>query len=152
MKEVDLELYRWHWYQTRIQDIIKEFRDKGIDNRTFWSDHGTFMSVLPRQAGKTTMLIQMAKILQAKEEGFLIITPNRAMSDDISRRSPEIHPARIRSNPGAMVSAYHLGEALDKKHLLIDEYQFFHEQALNSMLNEDWKSVSMVGTLKVRAT
>ena len=152
MKEIDLELYRWNWYKLRIKDI-KANRNVALRLRTFWSEYGVFVSTLPRQSGKSSMIIKMAEILRKEGEAFVIIVPNEQMKDNLSGMAPNIPSALIRSNPGASVTAYgipyiHIG--MENVHLLIDEYQIFHEQALSRMLDEDWKSVSMTGTLKVR--
>jgi hypothetical protein len=67
--------------------------------------------------------------------------------------APNIHADRIRSNPGAMTSFYHhtIDDRPENIHLLVDEYDYIHEQAVGNIMNQDWKSLTMVGSYKLRA-
>lgn len=150
MKEIDLELYRWQWYITRIKDI-KANRKNHLGMRLFWAECGAFISTLPRQSGKSTILIKMAEILNNKKEKFIIVVPREYMKKHLIDIASNINPMYIRSNPGAMISFYpqSMDDRPENTHLLIDEYSYIHKQALGRIMSEDWKSVSMIGTLKV---
>ena len=153
MKEIDLELFRWNWYKLRIKDI-KANRNAALGLRTFWSEYGVFVSTLPRQSGKTSTIIKMAQMLQDEGQNFLIIVPNEMMKQHLIRvlGSSSISK-KIRSNPGAMTSFYHRAEddRPENTHLFIDEYELIHNQAMGWIMGEDWKSITMLGTYKLRA-
>ena len=153
MKETDLELFRWNWYRLRIRDI-KANRNAALGLRTFWSEYGVFVSTLPRQSGKSEMIIKMAEALENNGEAFLIIVLNENMKRHLSGMAPNIYPGKIRTNPGAMMSFYRLGadSRPEDTHILIDEYEHLHNQAMGWIMNENWKSISLIGSYKLRAT
>lgn len=132
MNIIDLELYKWHW-----QNLTKISREP-------------FISTLPRQSGKTTMLMKMANILDNNRENFLIIVPTMNEKQLIKNKY-KIDDSKIFILPKSLAAA---GFVLKNSginnykdiNLLVDEYTCYNIYAIKELLRLQWKSISMVGT------
>src|SRR5574337_1021551 len=124
MNIIDLELYRWHWF-----NLNKKIRDP-------------FICTLPRQSGKTTMLIKMANMLQRENEDFLIAAPTLSEKNNITNIY-NITPNKIFVMPKQIASANFILRTegimtYNNRHLLIDEYTQYTKNAVKELLRLDW--------------
>src|SRR5574342_1380688 len=95
MNIIDLELYRWQLHRLGAFNTLKlKPRSMGLSKLTWWMEYGAFISILPRQSGKTEMLIRMAKILQEEKEPFIFVVPTKTIKDNILQRL-NIDPNKI---------------------------------------------------------
>jgi hypothetical protein len=148
VKYIDLELYRWRFHH----DIYMKRKSSVISNSnnycnksycTYWKEIGAFVSVLPRQSGKSMMLTILAKEFAKNNENFIIVVSHDQMrrqfiSNGISREN--------------VVSIYyaldHMLNASTVYHnLMIDEFNCIKRDKIDEILNRDWKTVTMVGTI-----
>ena len=136
MNIIDLELYKWQMHR---------LSSKPGD----WLEYGAFISILPRQSGKTEMLIRMAKILQKENEDFLFVVSKKIYKDNILKRF-QIDPKKIEVlMTSTLIFNFKTIEKSNKINLLIDEFMTLEKIALQSLLKMDWKSVSMVGGFRL---
>ncbi len=149
MNIVDLELYRWQLHRFKSHTVVK------LKTRTFshqgWWENFAFVSMLPRQSGKTEMIIRMAKILNEQGEDFIIVVPNEQFKKNILGRS-HIDNSLIEVIPTASAALNFYFKNINdhsKVNLLVDEYQLLHKDALKGLFRYNWSSVSVVGGLKI---
>ena len=152
MNLIDLELYKWQLHRMGAFNSLKlKSRSVGISKLAWWAEGGAFISMMPRQSGKTEMMIRMAKIFQKENQEFLFVVPYSDMKKDILRRFP-INENKIEVLMTA-TTAFNFGRVPSREYkntnLLIDEYNLLHKDALKNLFNMDWKSVSMTGGLKL---
>lgn len=110
----------------------------------YWKEIAANILVLPRQTGKTTALKRYGRILADAnpKEGVvmlkIILQTNEIVTDP---RNFSILPY---SEWGKARKAF-----MDKEgiHLLIDEFSYIPKAKLDSILNNDWLSVTMIGGL-----
>ncbi|KKN34731.1 hypothetical protein LCGC14_0790750 [marine sediment metagenome] len=146
MRLTDLELYRWKWHN---EVYLKYKRVQEAKNQlplsSYWKEYAAFISVLPRQVGKTTMLGVMAKDI-AKESFIQIVVPTEYMVNSFFTTTG------LGRNYVCSVETWFSKRSLqlssEYAHLLVDEFGFIDGFKLRDMLNNDWKSVTMVSTLK----
>ena len=113
----------------------------------WWVEEGAFISMLPRQSGKTEMLIRMAKIFQSEKEDFVFAVHHSATKINILRRFP-INSNKVEVITGAIAGNMFDGmENISDTHLLVDEYMYVNKNSLKAIISQDWKSISMVGGL-----
>lgn len=146
MNYIDLELYRWKWHNEvylkykRVQEL-----KKNCSKSLYWKEHGAFVSVLPRQIGKSKMLSKMVDIFKSREEDYFCIVPSL---NHISLATKYNVPcSKMASARAWIVNKYGSGRPLHL-HLLVDEFDYINKDDLMKLLDYDWNSVSMVSTLK----
>jgi hypothetical protein len=149
MKITDIELYRWKWHNEVYIHAVKKHHTSFIGSDIYWREYGAFCSVLPRQSGKTSMLIQISRIFDEKKEIWLILTPNQGMADAIKQKyllpKEKVFSA---SGPGFLNLIRSVVTPFSDIHLLVDEFLFIKELGkLHLALNNPWKSVTMVSSL-----
>ena len=145
MNIIDLELYKWKLYQ---EGIFKRSKVPITGQVDWWLNNGMFISTLPRQSGKTELLIRMSKILQQEKENFIFIVPNQITKHDILNRT-KYYPNDIRVCGTLDVVNYFKNIQANFTHLLIDEYCSFYNFIMKELLTINWKSVSAVGSLQL---
>lgn len=147
MHYTDLELYRWKWHNEvylkfkRVQAVKYQ-----LPLSSYWKEFGAFVSVLPRQIGKSTMIATMTRIFEGKEEPFIVMVPNMRMALHFCTNQNVSY-----KNVGAdaeWVVSYAKSKLPHITNLLIDEFDFISEDDMNKMLSYDWSSVSMASSLK----
>lgn len=151
MNIVDLELYKWQLHRLGAFGIPKlKPRNMGISKFSWWMEYGAFISMLPRQSGKTEMLIRMAKMFQTEGQNFLFVVPNATMRNEILRRF-SIDPKHIEVVMTATLSFNfkYMDTRPQHTNLLVDEYTLLHNDAIKGLFKMDWKSISMTGGLKL---
>lgn len=150
MRMIELELYKWQLHRIGALDTLKlKPRSIGLSKFSWWMECGAFISMGPRQSGKTELLIRMAKILQKEGEEFLFVVPNNQIKLGILNRFP-INSNKIEVLQTATTALNFLklsSENIKNINLLIDEYMMLHKDALKNLFKMDWKSISMSGGL-----
>lgn len=152
MRQIDLELYRWRFHNDIYIHTTKRFRPDVYPMMPwyqYWKEHGAFVSVLPRQSGKSTMITILTKAIINKENGLC-------------------GDYRIICNFKQIVKTFvldfdrnkiHFGNSLRKGmfaglrhsdiHLMVDEFDYIDmKNHLIHALDYPWKSVTMVSSLK----
>ena len=74
MNVIDLELYRWKLHRMcAFNTASMQLKPRSWGSSTFIYniEYKSFISTLPRQCGKTEIIIRMAKILQEEREDLL---------------------------------------------------------------------------------
>lgn len=148
MKTADYDYYKykkllmdncrseWQLYCNSI-DSIKSDRNKIIsllgNNWTyFWLEHGAFIKVLPRQIGKTTFLVEQAKL----NNGIVI-----SVTEHMRRRIKQDF-----NYDRAMSIADLRGLDTSSEWLFVDEYDFISKDQINILLNRSWYGVMMISS------
>lgn len=148
MNQVDLELYRWKFHNTvYAPSIAKRKYRHSIGMSSWWREYGAFVSVLPRQSGKSTRFIKtLVNDFERTGEDYMIVVPKQGMAKSLA------HMTRINAQKitaiGSMYEHCFDGIATREVNLLIDEFMFIDDIRRNMLLDHDWKSVTMIGTLK----
>ncbi|KKL21659.1 hypothetical protein LCGC14_2443240, partial [marine sediment metagenome] len=78
MRLTDLELYRWKFHNDIYIHTIKSWCPGNYPGSSwfqYWKEHGAFISVLPRQSGKSQMIVTMINSLP--KENYVIICAYR---------------------------------------------------------------------------
>jgi len=147
MNAINLELYRWKMHRIKVGSFKSNI---GYPRSNWWMEEGAFVSVMPRQSGKTELLIRMAKMLQKEKEDFMFIVRSENAKNNILNRFP-INPKLIEVVLTATLAFNFKGivESVNHINLLVDEYTFINENAMRELTRMDWKSISMVGGLKL---
>lgn len=142
MRQTDLEIYRW---QVHNNFGLRPVSNTGHINRAHWKEHGAFVSVLPRQSGKSIMLGKMFDIRRKQEEDALVITRTTQDAKDFSNKTG-IHISNIQTVDRVLLLYW--GKYIADTHIFIDEFMHMDKSTLEQLLDWRWKSVTMVGTLK----
>jgi len=152
MNLIDLELFKWKWFHdVHLQgSSIKSRREKARLNgglRYYWKEEAAFIATLPRQSGKTDMLVRLSKIFESSDpkEEYMVVASNQSMRGHLVSRG--INPKRTNTSYMIDNSASIKGIRHSEYNLMIDEYQTF-EASLDAILIYPWKTVTMVGTLR----
>ena len=142
MKQTDLEIFRWKWHNdVHMKKKNVKIFDAGWARIVFWKEYAAFTSIMPRQSGKTTMLGQMANILLDDGKQILVFAENKNSFYSKTGISRELIQSEWFSS--ARMSCQN---TLDT-HLLVDDFIHIRKSILNELLDKDWASVTMVGSL-----
>ncbi|MFA5023366.1 MAG: hypothetical protein WC523_00215 [Patescibacteria group bacterium] len=117
----------------------------------YWTQVGAFVSTLPRQSGKTTMLSLLIEDFILKGEDYILVTHNLHMKNNISTNFliPNNKICVVSSDANELMFYMGYNKIITNGcHLLIDEYQLIDNNVLMGVLNFDWKTVTMVGTVR----
>lgn len=146
MKQVDLELYRWKFHNTvYAPSVAKHKYHCGLS--MWWREYGAFVSVLPRQSGKTTRFIKtIADDFEKKDEHYMIFTHNRGAAKSLHHLTG-ISERKI-TPISSMYNDCFNGIMTGEVNLLIDEFMSIDDVRRNMLLDHEWKSVTMISTLK----
>jgi hypothetical protein len=110
-----------------------------------WKEYKAAVVILPRQCGKSTALRQYALVRRDSTRGekSVIVIPNSCW-EEIE------HTDNYRFKENRALSLLNKTGGIDPKisHLFIDEFMFLGGGVLDKLLEHDWLSVSMVGSLK----
>lgn len=98
----------------------------------FWLEQGAFIRTLPRQIGKTTFLMEEAKL-----KGGIVITATHSMERRLRQT--------FNYNKIMSVSDLH-GLDSSKEWLFVDEYDYLSKDNINILLNRPWQGVMMLST------
>lgn len=153
MRHVDLELYRWKYHNDLYIHSVARWRPDAypiMNWVSYWKEYGAFVSVLPRQSGKSDMLIKIYQELKRKEatDSVLLVCGHkqaipRFIKDGISRKEIYYPPGAQSLGRGFCKTAYRW------THLLIDEFDVIdRKNHLIHILDCPWKSVTMVSSLR----
>jgi len=144
MNYMDLELYRWKYHHDIYLPSIKKYTS-AID--IWWQEYGAFVSTVPRQSGKTNMLGKLAYIFDSRNEYFMVVVPTQKYVKAFVNRTG-VDRMRVTAAT-SMYDRCFDGIRTRDIHLLIDEYQRVDKPAIRELLNHDWKTVTMAGTMLV---
>lgn len=143
MRETDLELHRWKWHNLQLKSRKKNHLFN-MSCCAFWRELGAFISVMPRQSGKSTMLMRMVSILSDVSEDqsnflFVVPTANQKRLADALFYPYTVHTAfdhniLIRRN-------------FKNCHLMVDEFAHIKRADLDKWLDYNWRSVTMVSSI-----
>jgi hypothetical protein len=98
----------------------------------FWLEYGAFTKTLPRQIGKTTFLMEEARL-----KNGIVITATHSMMRALKQK---FNYSKIMS-----ISDLH-GRDTYKEWLFIDEYDILSKDNFNILLNRPWQGVMMLST------
>lgn len=146
MRLTDLELYRWKWHnEVYLQFKRVQAARRSLPLLSYWKEYGAFISMLPRQVGKTTMLGEIAKKLS--EESFIqIVVPTEKMAQNFSVKTGL--GTNYVCTINTWLSRLSLQLSTEYAHLIVDEFNFIEKNKLDALLDRKWTSVSMASTLK----
>jgi hypothetical protein len=146
MRQTDLELYRWKFHNDiymkykRVQEAKSQ-----MPLFSYWKQEAAFISVLPRQSGKTHMLSDIIMEFDCRKEDYIIFVPSDSIRMVISNNF------RIKRNQ-IIIATNDVSRIFtivpSKTHMLVDEFDLIERTTLNNILNYDWRSVTMVSTLR----
>ena len=145
MRQADLEMYRW-----KIHNLTKPKKNKrhsGCSWRMYWSECGAFVSILPRQSGKTEMIFKMAKSIVNKEtrEDYLIVLRSSSFRSNMRYCIDKIGVDYKKViTLGASLSLINCSNI----NLFVDEFDFLDERDLRALIDRPWKSVTMISTIR----
>lgn len=145
MRLTDLELLRWKLFHDEYIKqpyvVAEKAQEQGRTLTSYWKHIGAFVSTLPRQVGKTTMLGELVNRFVKEKESYIIIVPSHSMKKALIKNHG--------FNEKHCVSSQDFqGISVRECNLLIDEYTIFSERDLDTILSYNWKTVTMVGTLR----
>lgn len=151
MRLTDLELYRWKFHNDIYIHTTKSHRPpSGFYSSwcNYWREMGAFVSVLPRQSGKSTMIRTIVNSLGQNSESlsgdYRIVSPSESMRRClIVNLGLDSSKVCIVTNSTAL-----MGVNYSDINLFIDEFMYVHHSYLNAVLDWPWKSVTMVSSLK----
>jgi len=128
MKQTEFELLRWKYHNENKMSM----NDCNWQSswHTYWKEIGAFISILPRQVGKSTMIAEMAKNFKSA----VIISPMYSDKKEFEHISKW-------TNEDKLAVAHNF-------HLFMDEFSYIQKSDLDMILNNPWKSVTMVSSLK----
>jgi hypothetical protein len=136
MRLIDLELYKWEWFQLATKRATKEHL-----TCKYWLESGAFISILPRQSGKTEMLLILADNFDnrnPKEKYFYCIPAHYNIKN--------ARFEKIRKKCCFNGEQFYYGVNHKEYNLLIDDFVYFDRTYLSNVLEHNWKTVTMVGT------
>ena len=88
MRLTDLELLRWKlFHEEHIKQpyiVERKLQTTRID---YWKELGSFVSTLPRQSGKTTMLLEIANRFIKDDEAYFVLVPTITMKKIVMQKS-----------------------------------------------------------------
>jgi predicted AAA+ superfamily ATPase len=143
MKIISIEKLRHELHQEYLkQDAIVKFKTI-LNTIEYWKEFGAFTCVSPRQSGKTTVLIQIAEELFRQEQQVIIFVPTFSMRDLIQKQFPHQTNVAIYTN-GQELPHF----SFSQYHLFVDEFMQIGQGKLDYLLNYNWKSVSLFGSLR----
>lgn len=143
MKQIDLELYRWGWHNlTKPKYDVKKYGS----SLYYWREYGAFISVTPRQSGKTAMLgIIIKNILRNnKSDKIIVIVPSISMIVNFCKIT-KYNSNTVYSPSGFMNTTHKIN--FNDTNLIIDDFYGINKLKLNIIINNMWKSVTMVSSL-----
>src|SRR3989344_8748576 len=130
MRQTDLELYRWKFHN----DIYMKFKrvqeaKSQMPLFSYWKEVAAFVSVLPRQVGKTTMIDTITKSL-SNNAPYIIVTPStsmaRALISNFGFKPAVVHVAE-RMIPHIPSMAF----GICHTHLFVDEFDSINRKTLD---------------------
>ncbi len=144
MRQTDLELYRWKWHR----DVY--INKKGPRNHysksgcgLYWKEFGAFISIMPRQCGKTTMIGQMMRMCEEDgEKVFAIVSGPHAIKYFCNTTGA--HTCDVTYSYDSNIPYLDICNT----NLFLDEFTYFRSGDVDTILSNQWKSITMVGTLK----
>lgn len=141
MRLIDLELYKWKWFHNIHLKINQTCAENLIDR---WKETDAFVSILPRRSGKTTMVKMLEYQFKSNIEDYLIVVPSvTGMHRAI--RCHNFDTKHILSVSQALIDQ---GFFRNNCNLIIDEFTSIDEMNLDKLLDHNWKTVTMIGTLR----
>ena len=141
MNYVTLEKLRYEMHQDWLKKEFPQTFKHIVTLSQWWKDVGAFTLLAPRQTGKTTFLKEVVAEKLKDGENVLVITAYEAMRNSFTEFLEDenftiLYQRSLKRLQGSNRTHYHL---------FVDE--FMHIDELNSLLNHDWKSVTLVGSL-----
>lgn len=144
MRHTDLELYRWKYHHDIYLPSIKSQKQRCNSYYQWWHEYGAFISMLPRQVGKTNMLISLANNFSESGEDYLFVAHNNRRAEGIKQQCGLVHVV----GPGGIYEGCFNGILTTKVNLLVDEYNSIEKHIMIELLDRNWNTVSMAGTLR----
>ena len=144
MRQSDLELYRW-----KVHHVTNFHcgRKNNLSMRQWWKEYGAFISVLPRQSGKTSMLKTLINSFSENGEQYMVLVGPNSMRDHLVRNHNIPKEKIITSHAYISKLAHKPGRSEDQDvNLLIDEFMFISSSTINTILDSEWKTVTMVSS------
>lgn len=132
MRQADLEMFRH-----KIHNITKKSVVGNTQLYTYWMEYGAFISIMPRQSGKTMMLERIAKNYLESGEKVIIVTDWAKGKFSGMRKISSI--LLVNRCSGIKFNEYNL---------IIDEFDFISRKCFIDILNYKWKTVTMAGSKK----
>jgi hypothetical protein len=128
------------------QDHIQALRSQ-MKLADWWKECGAFISIMPRQIGKTEMLIKLTRHFENNNERYVV-----AVYNQIQKRNTEclgIRPKNVKVASSHVSSTFMptISE-ISECNLLVDEFMCIDKEILDDLLSYNWKTVTMVGTLR----
>lgn len=115
---------------------------------SYWKEYAAFISVLPRQSGKSTMLKDMVHQFDSRNENHVIFVPNESIQKCLIANVFPNGRNKIKPVSFSRIDRLLQGIIYSDMHLLVDEFDMIERPTLDSLLNRNWRSVSMVSTLR----
>lgn len=150
MRLTDLELYRWKFHNDIYVHTTNKYRPGNyplLNWFQYWIEHGAFVSILPRQSGKSQMIITIINHNDGEKEDYRIICSTRSGFPRFTKAGLD----RNKMFEGRSVKkGFHLFQGIkhEEINLFVDEFEHIDmKNHLIHILNYPWKSVTMVSSL-----
>lgn len=145
MRHTDLELYRWKFHNTVYAPSVAKHQTH-VSRSGWWREHGAFVSVLPRGCGKTSIFIKtIINEFKSKAEHYMVVAHNSSRVKSLAYMlEADKHVTSLTS----MYNDCFNGCATMDVHLVLDEFMLMDDTRRNILLDNDWKSVTMISSLK----
>jgi len=151
MRLTDLELYRWKFHHDVYIHTTNKYRPGNYPSSTwymYWKEYGAFVSVLPRQVGKTRMIETLLNHVIGEQEDYRIICAQRVVRLGFCQRG--FSKNKVLDAKWITKGANHKLTNIDHQdiNLFVDEFEYIDtKNHLCHILNYPWKSVTMVSSL-----
>lgn len=134
MNQSDLEMFRH-----KVHNLTRR-KNTGIstDLFTYWMEYGAFISIMPRQSGKTFMLEKIAQNYLNKGEKVIVLSTNSNIRKNRFNGVPKFYCKTYPSK----------GITHEEYNLIVDEFDFVSKSYLKDTLSHNWKSVTMASSKK----
>jgi len=142
MRQTDLEMHRWCFHNFVKQN--SHLSSNHLGWRMYWKEVGAFVSMLPRQSGKTTMIIRMIQhVVESEFPDYIVLVRDRSMANNMIQHNV------LSNNILTALDGHNLaGKDTSNTNLFVDEFMFIPGSILNKILDRAWKSVTMVSSLR----
>ncbi len=123
---------------------------KELSQRGQWTQQTGVFCLAPRQSGKTTVLkefIETLKLIYNKKCNVIVICPYQAMTNMYKDSKADCCFTNLGYQRQTV--SFMNPKLVEKEfHLVCDEFLLFDEKVLDTLLSKEWKSVTMIGSMK----
>ena len=139
MNQTDLEIYRWKLHNR----FVNKSPPSPISSaHEYWGEYGAFVSIMPRQSGKSTMIKRMIDILADDGESDVVV-----IAVNNTHKAYLVNNIGIAEDIIGCADSYDYGPVGSKGscHLFVDEFMYIGNVQYKNL---NWKTMTLVGSLR----